>query len=82
MRVVRREVGVEASIEDGKLMDVYAVSGGILRVELTSIEFVEFVERKGITSWVSKRESRSPIGESGNYVVYNNLCIQTHESYL
>tara|TARA_R110002124_G_scaffold134929_2_gene297706 strand:+ start:601 stop:846 length:246 start_codon:yes stop_codon:yes gene_type:complete len=81
MNVVRREVGVEVNIGDGKLMDVYAVSGEILRVELTRREFEEFVERKGIASWVSKRERRSPIGESGNYVVYNGLCIQTHERY-
>jgi hypothetical protein len=81
MKVVRREVGVDVNIKDGKLMDVHTIAGEILRVELTGREFEEFVERKGIASWVSKRESRSPIGESGNHVVYNNLCIQTHGSY-
>jgi hypothetical protein len=81
MKVVRRRLGFDVDIQDGKLVDVSLGEGEVLRVELTSTEFEEFVESKGIASRVSKREDNSPIGESGNYVVYNDLCIQTHESY-
>ena len=82
MRVVKLEVAMDVKVRDGKLIDVLPASSEVIRVELTSVEFEEFVERKGLALDVNKRTEESPMGESGNYVVYNGLCIQTHASYL